>query len=128
VREAEAAFAAALAARDVDGCVQAILSLEQQVVDWSTDIPDSDALDRARASLRSMVVELGEAARAGVRDPAEVVGPFVEAMLELRRRAREAKRFEDSDDLRDRLTALGVEVRDTPAGAEWLLAGPAADA
>lgn len=128
VRECEEAFAGALAARDVDGAVQAILSLEQQVVDWSTDIPDSDALDRARASLRSMVVELGQAARAGVRDPAEVVGPYVESLLELRRRAREAKRFDDSDDVRDRLARLGVEVRDTPAGTEWLLAAPAAAA
>jgi cyanophycinase-like exopeptidase len=122
VRDCEATFASSLAEREVEGAVKALLELEQLVIDWSTDIPDGDALDRARASLRSMIVELGMAARAGVRDPAEVVGPFVDSMLELRRRAREAKRFDDSDFIRDQLLRLGVEVRDTPAGTEWLLA------
>jgi cyanophycinase-like exopeptidase len=125
VRDCEASFTSSLGQRDVEGAVKALLELEQLVIDWSTDIPDGDALDRARASLRSMIVELGAAARAGVRDPAEVVGPFVDSMLELRRRAREAKRFDESDFVRDQLLRLGVEVRDTPDGTEWLLA-PAA--
>jgi cyanophycinase-like exopeptidase len=121
VRQQEEAFAAALAARDVDTAVAAVLELTQQVIAWSSDTAGDDTIDRARASLRSMIVELGRLAETGTRDPADVVGPFVDSMLELRRRARDAKRFDESDELRDRLADLGVEVRDTPAGTDWVL-------
>ena len=118
---AVAAFDAALAARDVDGCVAAILDLEQALTDWSADTLTSDEGDHARASLRRMVLRLGELASVGARDPAEVVGPYVEALLDVRARAREAGDYASSDRVRDRLAEAGVEVRDTPAGAEWQL-------
>src|SRR5438046_474570 len=118
---AVAAFDAALAARDVDGCVAAILDLEQALTDWSADTLTSDEGDHARASLRRMVLRLGELASVGARDPAEVVGPYVQALLDVRARAREAGDYASSDRVRDRLAEAGVEVRDTPAGAEWQL-------
>ncbi len=121
VREREGGFAAALARRDVQGAVGEVLELEAQITEWSTDIPFGDAMDRARASLRSLVVELGRAGEAGVRDPRGVVGPFIETMLELRSRARAERRFEEADWIRQRLEALGVEVRDAAEGTEWLL-------
>jgi cyanophycinase-like exopeptidase len=117
----EAAFAAAFAARDVDGCVAAILDLEQVLVDWAADTNISDESERARAMLRRMVVRLGELAATGARDPRDVLGPFVEALLDERARARAAKDFGASDRIRDQLVAAGVEVRDTPDGAVWEL-------
>ena len=51
------------------------------------------------------------------------MGPLVESLLELRRRARDARDWATSDWVRDRLAAADVEVRDTPDGAEWHL-GP----
>jgi hypothetical protein len=122
VHEQEGAFSTALQERDVKGAVTALLELEGQVTQWANDIPAGDAMDRARASLRSLVVELGRVAETGARDPREVIGPFVESMLELRAKARDDRRFEDSDSIRDTLESLGIEVRDTPQGAEWLLA------
>jgi hypothetical protein len=121
VREREGGFSEALVRRDMAGAVGEVLTLESQITEWSTDIPFGDAMDRARASLRSLIVELGRAGRTGVRDPREVLGPFVEAMLELRGRARADRRFDEADWIRERLERLGVEVRDTPAGTEWLL-------
>jgi cysteinyl-tRNA synthetase len=50
-----------------------------------------------------------------------VLGPFVTDLIELRTRARAAHDFATSDWIRDRLGAAGVEVRDTPDGAEWHL-------
>jgi len=50
-----------------------------------------------------------------------VVGPYVEAMLDLLRTARAARDFATSDAIRDRLAAAGVEVRDTPDGVTWRL-------
>ena len=41
--------------------------------------------------------------------------------MELRTVARSEKRFADSDLIRDRLAAVGVEIRDTPDGPQWVL-------
>jgi cyanophycinase-like exopeptidase len=120
-RRLEAVFAAAVARRDHAAAVAAILDLEGAIIEWSRDTLQSDHADRARATLRSMVVRLGEAAREGLRDPKEVVGPFVEALLALRRRARAERRFDLADEARTLLVSAGVEVRDTPGGTEWLL-------
>lgn len=114
-------FAAALARRDVPGCVAAVLGLEQTLVDWAADTLTSDEGDHARVVLRSMVVRLGELAERGTRDPGETVGPFVTALLELRRRSRAARDYPTSDWVRQQLAAAGVEVRDTPDGTVWQL-------
>jgi cysteinyl-tRNA synthetase len=66
-----------------------------------------------------MIVGLGEVARVGARDPREVVGPMVEALLAERAAARGDRRYGDADRVRDALTGAGVEVRDTPTGTEW---------
>jgi cysteinyl-tRNA synthetase len=44
-----------------------------------------------------------------------------DALLEQRAAARAGKDFAASDRLRDELAALGVAVKDTPAGQEWAL-------
>jgi len=119
--EITARFDAALGRRDVDGCVEAVLDLEQTLLDWAADTLTSDEGDYARGQLRGMVVRLGELATKGARDPRDVVGPLVESLLELRRRARESKDFATSDRVRDQLSAAGVEVRDTAGGTEWHL-------
>jgi cyanophycinase-like exopeptidase len=117
--QARAAFDAAVQARDVDGCVQAVLELEQAIEDWSTDMLQSDDHAVARRTLRSLVVRLGELATAGARDPREVVGPYVETLLDLRTAARERSDYATSDLVRERLVAAGVEVRDTADGTQW---------
>jgi cyanophycinase-like exopeptidase len=116
---AVADFDAALAARDVDGCVAAILALEQARDDWAADTLSSDEGDHARVALRSMVVRLGELAAAGAADPRAAISPYVETLLELRRRSRDSRDYDSSDWIRDRLVAAGVEVRDTPDGFAW---------
>ncbi len=118
----EAAFDAAIGDRDAAAAVAAVLRLETAIVEWSRDTLQSDETDRARAALRSMIVRLGEAATGGVRDPREVLGPVVEAAISARRVARAEKAFAVSDAIRDGLVAVGVEIRDTPDGTEWLLA------
>ena len=117
----EQAFDAALAAGDIPGAVKIALELDDLLHEWSRDTTQSDLLDRGRAGLRAMLVRLGEAAEAGVRDPREVLGPFVEALLDARRQARADRRWADADELRDRLLAAGVEVRDTAEGTDWQL-------
>jgi cysteinyl-tRNA synthetase len=118
---AREAFEAALGRRDVDGCVAAVLGLEEAIAAWQADTLQSDDADEARRVLRALVVRLGELAERGAADPAQAVGPFVDALIDVRRAARDAKDFATSDLVRDRLTAAGIEVRDTADGTEWTL-------
>jgi hypothetical protein len=114
-------FDTALAAGDVDQALAALLDLDAHLWAWSRDTLDSDDMDRARALLRSMLVQLADLARLGARDPRTLVAPFVEAVLALRRTARADRRWADADSLRDALLALGVEINDTQDGTEWTL-------
>jgi cyanophycinase-like exopeptidase len=102
-------FEEALRSGDVDGVIRAMLAVEESI----NDAPD------LRPELRSMIVQLGDVAGRGLVDPRAVVGGFIDLLLELRRDAREARRFDESDRIREGLAELGVEVRDTRGGAEW---------
>jgi hypothetical protein len=115
----EQAFEGALARRDGQGAVRSILDMEQTLRDWSRDTLQSDEMDRARTTLRSMIVRLGEAARSGLHDPRETVAPFVDALLAIRDRARAEKRWADADHIRDHLVEAGIEVHDRPEGTAW---------
>jgi hypothetical protein len=117
-------FTTGLRSRDVNAAVTAVLELEQAIVDWSADTEEMDGTEGPRAMLRRMVTRLAELAVVGARDPRDIVAPFVETLLELREQAREQGSWTLADALRDRLTAAGIEVRDTPQGARWLLASP----
>lgn len=121
VRSAEAAFDVALGQRDADGAVAAVLSIDDAIERWSSDTTQTDHGDQARAARRAMIVRLGAAAKGGVRDPREIVGPVVGAVLELRKVVRDEKRYDLSDVIRDELANADVEVRDTADGVEWVL-------
>ena len=120
-REMEARFNDAIAAGDAAAAVAAVLDLDAAIVEWSADTLQSDEMNQARRSLRSMIVKLGTAATDGLRDPRTVLGPVVEAALDARRVAREEKAYAVSDALRDGLDAAGIEVRDTADGVEWVI-------
>jgi len=114
-------FDEAIANRDADGAVRACLSLEQAIHEWSADTLQSDVADRARAAVRGMISSLGDAAVSGVRNPRDVVAPYVEAMLAIRATVRAEKRYDLSDVIRDAFVNIGIEVRDTADGVEWNL-------
>ncbi len=120
----ECVFDHALQVPDVEAAVTAVLELEQAIVDWSADTEEMDGTEGPRGMLRGMVTRLAELAAVGARDPRKAVAPFVEALIELREQAREQHSWTLADALRDRLTAAGIEVRDTPTGPIWLLPDP----
>ena len=114
-------FDDAMTARDADGAVRACLALEQAIHDWSADTLQGDIADQARAAVRSRISALGDAAIGGVRNPRDVVAPYVEAMLAIRATVRAEKRYDLSDVIRDAFVNIGIEVRDTATGVEWEL-------
>jgi len=112
-------FTTAIANSDADGAARAALELDDAITGWSGDTLQSDATNHARSVLRSMITRLAEAATGGLRDPRDVLGPYIQVLLDLRAQVRADKRFDLSDIIRDRLIALNIEVRDTPDGAQW---------
>jgi len=121
--ELEGSFIEALGRGDTRAAVGALLDLDSEISARVRHGEDSPDLDNADATFRSLIARLGERAEVGTRDPREVVEPFVDALLELRTRARAARDWATADLVRDRLAAAGVEVRDSADGSTWVLAG-----
>ncbi len=119
----DAAFAAAMTGGDAAGAARAALELEQAITNWSADTLQSDEGDRARATLRSMISRLGDAAIGGLRDPREPVAPFIEQLIALRATVRADGRYDLSDQIRDGLTERGIELKDTRGGPVWGITG-----
>jgi cyanophycinase-like exopeptidase len=96
------------------------------------DVPDAVALittadalaheDAERGAVRAALAEVATRSTSSV-DARAIVAPFVDALLEVRLRARADQRWADADAVRDVLAAAGIEVRDTADGAEWELTG-----
>ncbi|MGH3831139.1 MAG: CysS/YqeB C-terminal domain-containing protein [Pseudonocardiaceae bacterium] len=116
-------FDVGLRSRNVNAAATAVLELEQAIVDWGADTEEEDGTEGPRGTLREMITRLAELAAVGARDPRRILEPFVDMLLELREHARAQGSWARADTLRDRLTAAGIEVRDTPQGAVWLFAG-----
>ena len=53
----------------------------------------------------------------------ELLGGLIDYLLELREQARSDKSFERADEIRDKLSSLGVAIEDTPSGARWRISG-----
>ncbi len=122
MQELEGAFIAALDAGDTREAVAAILELDETVEGRIRSGEDGPDLDNATATLRALIVRLGEYAASGASDPRAGMAPLVDTLLELRDRARAAKDWSTADLIRDRLLAAGIEVRDGVAGSSWVLA------
>jgi hypothetical protein len=120
----KAEFDTALAAHDSSAATRAVLDLEADIRQWSADTVTGTDGDFARDTFRGMILKLGEAASSGLADPRATVAPYVEAILEIRKVVRAEKRYDLSDIIRDALAGAKVEVRDTPAGVEWVLQVP----
>ena len=123
MQDLEGTFIAALGAGEMRDAVGALLALDEAVEARIRAGEDSPDLDNASATFRSLVVRLGEHAAAGSRDPLTELGPLVDALLELRDRARANKDWPTADLIRDRLTGAGIEVRDAAGASTWVLAG-----
>ena len=108
-----ATFREALQSGDSSAALAAVLSTEDAV--FATDAA-------AHRELRTMLVELADAAHSGLQDPRTLLSPLVDVALNVRKLARENKDYAMSDLVRDSLTAAGIEVRDTPEGVQWDLA------
>ena len=78
-----------------------------------------EAVAQARAELKSLVDLWGRELGASGGDFVANLAPFVELLVDVRAKLRDAKQWALADELRDRLVALGVTLEDTPGGTTW---------
>ena len=98
---------------------QALAALFDMTREINRAAGDGGDVSEASALLRQLGGVLGlrleQAGSGGVDD----AFPFVELLIETRAALRKEKQFALADNLRDRLTELGVVLEDTPRGTEW---------
>jgi cysteinyl-tRNA synthetase len=106
----------------------AVAVVHDTVRQGNTALADGDDAAAALGAVRAMLRVLGldpldpHWATAGGGDRlAEVADGLVRLALEQRQAARARKDYAAADAVRDRLTALGVQVEDTPQGPRWEL-------
>lgn len=80
------------------------------------DIPPASAADGGAAALARRTLELEERAER-LSDRAAQSDALVDTLVDLRREARDRGDYEAADAIRDRLAALGIELRDNPDGS-----------
>jgi cysteinyl-tRNA synthetase len=79
--------------------------------------PSQDDVDRLRRTLVRLLDILGIDLRSErPRANHQEVGPYLDLLLEVRRKLREAKQWSLADEIRTRLTGMGVTVEDRPDG------------
>jgi cyanophycinase-like exopeptidase len=115
-RRIEASFGRALTSEDAIGMVTSALDLELVLSHAERGGHDLGDVTAARHIFRSLLVRMGDALRRAVGGT-EVVAPYVEALIELRNRARAAEDWHEADLIRDRLLAAGIEIHDEADGA-----------
>ncbi|HEX6255183.1 MAG TPA: hypothetical protein VFZ70_05170 [Euzebyales bacterium] len=118
-KAAARAFDAALGRGDGAEAAGAILELEAAIASWSADTTQTDEGDRARETLRGLIVRLGAAAADGLTDPTARIAGMIDAVVDARDRLRDRRDFALADLLRDAADAAGIELRDTPEGTVW---------
>jgi cyanophycinase-like exopeptidase len=72
------------------------------------------------AALSERIIQL-EAEVAAARERAQLVEPLILQLLEIRRMARDMEQYEAADAIRDRLIELGVEVKDSASGTDFVV-------
>ena len=78
-----------------------------------------EQLSPAQARLRQLVEVWQTRLDASGGDLVANLAPFVDLLLDLRSQLRAAKQWALADEVRERLSALGIVIEDTPAGTTW---------
>jgi cysteinyl-tRNA synthetase len=100
------------------GTSQAIATL----FDLAREINRGNDAGKDASEARATLVELAGVLGLTLKEPEQVLsdaGPFIELLIATRKRLREAKQFQLADEIRNKLTEMGVALEDTPQGTVW---------
>lgn len=88
-------------------------------VDALLELDDLDRDLETRAVVHALITRLGQMAASPKVDINDVVGPYIEVLLQARQAARAGGRWDEADVIRDQLTSLKVTIKDSAQGSSW---------
>ena len=99
------------------GALGNLFDLVRVINQARADEASDEDLKDAQLILRSLTDVLG--LTLGARGGDHPADAFIDLLIEIRSEIRENKMWELSDDIRDKLAALGVQVEDSQSGSTW---------
>ena len=89
-----------------------------QLYDGQQQITKED-LHTLRQQIHTIVFDVLGLRDERAADESDMIGPLVNMLLEIRQQAKANKDWATSDQIRDKLTAIGIRVKDRKDGADW---------
>jgi cysteinyl-tRNA synthetase len=89
-----------------------------QIYEGQQSISAAD-LETLRATVKRIVTDTLGLRDEKAADSNDMVSPLVEMLLEMRTQAKANKDWATSDAIRDRMTAIGIRVKDRKDGYDW---------
>jgi hypothetical protein len=80
---------------------------------------DAQTMRLAEEAMREALVGIVAQLGAAPSNTEELIGPYVDLLIELRTSLRSARQWEQADQIRQRLTDLGILLEDSPQGTQW---------
>ena len=80
---------------------------------------EGSLISQARAGLRQLLIAWSSQLASSPADTVAGMAPFVELLIDLRSQLRSAGNWPLADEIRDRLSVLGIILEDSPSGTTW---------
>jgi len=80
---------------------------------------DDTVLSQARAAMRRLLIAWADRLAPTSGEALADIAPFVDLLIALRSGARDVKNWALADEIRDRLSELGIILEDSPSGTTW---------
>jgi cyanophycinase-like exopeptidase len=119
VSDIETFFQNGLSRHDPKKTTNALLELDSMIWQAQRDLENEENISQAREILRDSIVLLGAELEISPRRLRRYLAPLVEAMLQLRERFRNEKKWSEADRIREILEYAHIQVEDTKDGFQW---------
>jgi DNA-binding transcriptional ArsR family regulator len=114
-------FEQGLADHAPETVVSALLDLDGEIWKAHQALDNQECITQAREILRDMIALIGPKLRSCPPSVEACLAPLVEALIELRRRFRDEKKWTEADSLRDSLVNAGIVLEDLKEESRWHL-------